>query len=427
MISPDERETLLDEAYRQALACMRENAHTRGFVASPERHANYYSVWTRDHCIASVAAYLSEDKDLMKVARAGVLELLTHQLDNGHVPSYIEIETGKIEYGGYGRIVSIDSSMWLAITLGLIYTTRNDTKLLSKRNLDRYARIYALLRSADMDKCGLIEVPVSGDWADIMDRSYHILYDEVLYYEALRSLAFLFSEALIHTTLSPEDAAKIRRRIRFIRQRIRNTRTQLNRSLWFESATMQSVLDEYMVHTKVAIRDYPYYQSHMQPFKHGWAQRVDVFGNALAANSKVTQRDRAKHFIEYVVANKINRAVPGRALFPVIMPSDPDWIAIYTTKEAPHTYHNGGIWPMIAGFWISALVRNGFKQTAYDDLVALAEFLKDTNWIFPEHIHGKTLEPLGRMRQTWSAAGYIIAYQTLKNNKAVFPSYRTTS
>jgi len=426
MAPQEEKDLLLDETYEAALTCMRNNAHARGFVASPERHANYYAVWTRDHCISAIAAYLSEDEGLIASARAGVLELLRHQLDNGHVPSYIEIESGKVEYGGYGRIVSIDSSMWLSITIGIMYDTTHDKKLLSQRNLERYTAMYTLLRSADMDKCGLMEVPVSGDWADIMDRSYHVLYDEVLYYEALRSLAHLFSEALLYTKLKYADAKQIRRRIGFIKQRMSLVRKRLNESLWLTKDNMQDVLDEYMVHHKVPIADHPFYQSHMQPFKHGWAHRVDVFGNALAAASRVSPKDRAKQFIRYVRRHKVNKPIPGRALYPVITEDDLDWITIYEKKEAPHTYHNGGIWPMVAGFWVYALVRSGYPKTARNDLIALAQYLKETEWSFPEHIHGETLKPLGRMQQTWSAAGFVIGYQTLKKDKTIFRAYRAT-
>jgi len=416
---------LLDEAYEQALACMRNNAHARGFVASPERHANYYAVWARDHCICAIAAYLSDDDGLKESARAGVMELLKNQLDNGHVPSYIEIESGKVEYGGYGRIVSIDSSMWLAITLGIIYDETKDKKLISQTNVERYEAIYTLLRSADMDKCGLIEVPVSGDWADIMDRSYHVLYDEVLYYEALRALGHLFSEALLHTKLKYADAKKMRRRIGFIKQRTSMVRKRLNESLWLTRENMQDVLDEYMVHHAVPIADHTFYQSHMQPFKHGWAHRVDTFGNALAAASRVSPNDRAKQFIRYARTHKLNKPIPGRALAPVITPDDLDWITIYEKKEMPHTYHNGGIWPMIAGFWVYALVRSGYPKTARNDLAALAQYLKDTKWSFPEHIHGETLEPLGRKQQTWSAAGFVIGYQALRR-KTIFRAYRSS-
>jgi glycogen debranching enzyme len=422
----DKDTPLLEEAYARAIACLRENSTPRGFVATTERKANYYALWARDHCITAIAAYLSEDPELIATARAGTLELLKDQLDNGHVPSYIEIESGKVEYGGYGRIVSIDSSMWLAITLGLIYDSSKDVKLLSGRNLERYAAIYTLLRSADMDKCGLIEVPVSGDWADIFDRSYHVLYDEVLYYEALRSLAFLFSEALIHTKLKYGEAKIIRRRIGFIKQRVSLARKRFNHAMWLEAGTMQAVLDEYLVGNPVVIRDYPYYQSHMQPFKHGWAQRVDTFGNALAAASRIAPKGRAKQFIRYVIAEKINTPVPIRALSPAVQPSDLDWNPIYATKEVPHTYHNGGIWPMIAGFWIYALARNGFPKTARKDLVALAQYFERIGWFFPEHIHGETLEPLGNKKQTWSAAGYIIGYHALKKGKTIFRAYRST-
>ena len=40
------------------------------------------------------------------------------------------------------------------------------------------------LSAHDSNNDGLIEVPEAGDWTDLFGRSYHVLYDEVLWYRA---------------------------------------------------------------------------------------------------------------------------------------------------------------------------------------------------------------------------------------------------
>lgn len=413
----------IEDGYQKALECLRENSHSMGFVASPERHANYYSIWARDHCITTIAAYLSEDKELMATGLQGVKQLLKHQLDNGQIPSYIEIESGKAVYGGYGRITSIDSNMWLMIAVALIYNTTNNKTLISEKNIERYKEIYSLLRAADLDKCGLIEVHTSGDWADIINRSYHVLYDEVLYFESLRATSFLFKEALDHTKLKYEYARRMNRRRDHIKERIKSTKLRINDAFWFTEEKIPEIIDEYMIHTNIPKKNYPFYQSHLMPFLHNWAHRVDTFGNILALSSTLSSKERKDEIIDYILKNKINEPVPMRALYPVIKEGDLDWINIYEKKEPEHTYHNGGIWPLIGGFWIYSLVHGGYQDLAQQEMEKLTDYFEKIDWTFPEHIHAETLKPLGRKKQAWSAAAYIIAYQALYNKKRVFHSW----
>ena len=54
-------------------------------------------------------------------------------------------------------------------------------------------------------------------------------------------------------------------------------------------------------------------------------------------------------------------------------------------------YHNGGIWPMVGGFWVAALVAAGRKQQARAELLTLARACAVRDWAFTEWLHGKTL------------------------------------
>ena len=40
------------------------------------------------------------------------------------------------------------------------------------------------LSAHDSNNDGLLEIPEAGDWTDLFGRSYHVLYDEVLWYRA---------------------------------------------------------------------------------------------------------------------------------------------------------------------------------------------------------------------------------------------------
>jgi len=72
-------------------------------------------------------------------------------------------------------------------------------------------------------------------------------------------------------------------------------------------------------------------------------------------------------------------------------------------------YHNGGIWPMVGGFWVSALAAAGRALEAKEELVKLARVCALRNWAFTEWLHGKTLAPRGMPGQSWNAAAFLFA------------------
>ena len=85
----------------------------------------------------------------------------------------------------------------------------------------------------------------------------------------------------------------------------------------------------------------------------------------------------------------------------------------YSHKNRPFEYHNGGLWPVISGFYVAALAKGGQKKRAEKFLDALnfANFKGQTEeWEFREFHHGKTKTPLGTKHQGWSAAGAVIAH-----------------
>jgi glycogen debranching enzyme len=97
-------------------------------------------------------------------------------------------------------------------------------------------------------------------------------------------------------------------------------------------------------------------------------------------------------------------------------------------------YHNGGVWPMVGGFWIAALAACGEKKKAQAELTKLARVCELGNWRFTEWLQGKTLASRGMAGQSWNAAGYLLAEAAvsgqLPRNRAAThsaPTRRTTS
>ncbi len=410
-------EDIVEEGYAKAIGVLEFNTSAFGFSASVEKHSNYYSVWARDHSICSIAAAMSNNEELIKTAKAGTLLLLRKQIDHGQVPSYIEIENRKVNYGGLGAITSVDSNMWVAISAAVLHKKTRDRRFITDANMKRYTRLYRLLRAFDSNNCGLIEVPKAGDWADIFNRTYHVLYDECLYYEALKSIQYLLSCSLSRNEDIKKDTRKI---IKWIRNRRARVKKKLNQVFWFTKDNIPKVFEEYMIYDRIEEKEYPYYQSHLTPFKIHWHNRIEVFGNVLAIATGIANREKSRKIIRYIETNKINEPFPMRAMFPPVYKNEKGWEPIYRLKEQPHTYHNGGIWPVIAGFWIYTLVKKKYPKTAAKEMKNLAEQLNKTGWKFNEYFHGKTFKPMGRTYQAWSAAGYIIAYHAIKDSPNIF-------
>lgn len=412
-------ERIEDRAYRKALEVMHKNVSTIGFTASPERTVNYYSVWARDHAICALASVLTDDETLIRTSMEGVKILLKSQIEHGQVPSYIEIENRKKVYGGLGAITSVDSNMWVVIAAAILHIRTKDRSLLSYANMQRYMRFFRLFKSFDSNDCGLIEVPKAGDWADVFNRTYHVLYDEILYYQALKALAYLFAQGA-EIDKVPEEKKKLLRRVKWVRQRKVRVKKRINQVMWFTKENIPSIFEEYMIYDKIEEKDYPYYVSHIIPFKIHWQWQFDTFGNVLAILCDVADKKKTRIIIDHALEHHVNEPYPVKALDPPVFKNNLGWQSIYKYKEQPHTYHNGGIWSMIAGFWVNALSRNGKMMQAKKDLRRLAEMQKRHRWRFYEHVNGKTGKPLGRTYQAWSAAGYIMAYHSVQKKINLF-------
>jgi glycogen debranching enzyme len=111
--------------------------------------------------------------------------------------------------------------------------------------------------------------------------------------------------------------------------------------------------------------------------------------------------------------------------FPYIKPGDPDWIARYERYNQPGEYHNGGIWPFVCGFYVSALVAAGKHKLAEKKLIALTEIVRparkaSVEFGFNEWLRAQEGKPEGEDWQSWSAAMYLYAANCVEQRKTLF-------
>ncbi len=404
----EERE-LIATGYERALIALRKNITPRGFSACSltdnivtGTDVNYRSVWARDGCFTIVQTIEMDDPDIREAQQRTLRTLLDAANVNGQIPANVRIEDGEPEYSGVGGICSIDSGLWLVVAFYHYVTHTGDMALLAEY-APRLQRTMDWLSAQDSNNDGLIEVPEAGDWTDLFGRSYHVLYDEVMWYRANVCFGRLleyqqdFDRAADYLRWSQHIAGKIK--VSFWP----STHADPNSTPSF--ATSQSSLG-----------DAQYLLAEITPFAFNW--RCDVLGNVLAFLTNVIDVERARTAFRFMWGVGVSNPWPVVNLYPAVQSGDPDWRAYYTVNllNLPHHYHNGGIWPFIGGMWVRFIHRLGLHDIARNELVKLAQINrlgKNHEWEFNEWAHGATGRPMGKAYQAWSAAAYLRACQEL--------------
>ena len=109
------------------------------------------------------------------------------------------------------------------------------------------------------------------------------------------------------------------------------------------------------------------------------------------------------------------QAHPGLSVLKPIQPDSREWRPYMERhrQNLTHRYHNGGLWPMIGGFWVLALAGAGRKPAARQVLARLAQANAAGNWRFTEWFDGASGAAEGMAGQSWSAALFLLASEGL--------------
>jgi len=263
------------------------------------------------------------------------------------------------------------------------------------------------LSALDSNNDGLLEIPEAGDWTDLFGRSYHVLYDEVLWFRA--NICF---GRLLEFQKKFEAASGYLRWSQFIRGKILN-------SFWPSTKANETPVQISFSDRQFSLGDSSYLLAEITPFSFSW--RCDVLGNLLAFLSNVLDVDRARVAFKFMWGVGVNDPWPVTNLYPPVQAGDPDWRPYYTVNllNLPGHYHNGGIWPFIGGMWVRFIHRLGLHEVACRELLKLAQLNrlgKNQEWEFNEWMHVRTGKPMGKCFQAWSAASYIHACHELQIN-----------
>lgn len=400
---------LLQDGYEHALGALRRNITPGGFTACSlddnvvyGTDANYRAVWARDGAKTIVWTLdLVDDEEVRNCQAATLRTLLAHQSPLGQIPGNVTIEDGKAEYGGVGGITSIDSGLWVIIALYRFCQATDDWSIIEDHAGD-LQRAMDWLGAHDSNNCGMLEIPEAGDWTDLFARSYHVLYDEVLWYRCL----VCYTEILKHLENHEraEDYEKWSEHVRKV----------IVRNFWpsTSSHSTESELLPSFSDVQFALGDTRYLVAEISPFNFSW--RCDVYANLLAYMMNLVDRERAMMTFRFLWGVGVSDPGPVKNLYPPVHAGDHEWRNYFTVNllNLPDHYHNGGIWPFVGGLWVRYIHKLGMTDLARREMVKLARLCAmgvGREWEFNEWHHGRTGRPMGKAYQAWSAASFIRA------------------
>lgn len=404
--------------YSKAIELLRACDTADGFIASTTDRDNYRRIWARDGCIMGLASLASNEEDLQHACRKTLLTLVEHQGPHGEIPVNFDPTTGRISYGGTaGRV---DASLWFVILCGRYWRATGDDAFLNAV-IGALDKVRFLLGAWEYNARGLLYVPLTGDWADEYIHNGYVLFDQLLYLQALRELILL--DRAFH---GPRDNG--------LEDKGRRLENLIRDNYWV--ADVDRVPDD--VYHEVLFNHARSVESRSReryflPFfsPTGYGYRFDAMANIFVSLFGVATAEHRATVDNYIAQEVVQDDVMVLPAFhPVIAPEDKDWEALHVTfsyefKNRPYEYQNGGLWPMVTGFYVADLAARGKTALAARYLEGLtranAITMNGQTWGFPEYLHGQSHAPGGTSRLGWSAAAQVIATKAVDGHPLFSP------
>lgn len=380
---------MINQAYNKAIKVLDACSKPRGFYASGLK-GGYEAIWSRDSITTALGASLAGVK-FKKTIRNSLEIFAKNQTANGHIPncvgSYNTERRSDITFN------SIDAPLWFIIG-HYIYTIAYNDDLLFKKHKKHIAKALVWLKFQDPNEDKLIVQQPTNDWMDAFPHKYgRVIHTLALYYAALNMVG------------NQKLASHIKKVI--------NGDIQKYLALWDKKLGY---------YRPWAWKDHDGIKE-----TESW---FDCLGNLLAIVSGLADIKKANSILKYIDKHKVNRPYPCKTMWPPIKPGDKEWKDYFSKCDArkPLEYSNAGVWPVIGGFYIAALIKQKKYIQAKKELELLAKAnLKTlkirefkTSYGFNEWLHGKTGQPKGEPYQAWSAGAYIYAYECVKRKKCYF-------
>jgi glycogen debranching enzyme len=386
---------LLELCHVRSIELLRLNLTSGGILAATPgaraRQRGYAAIFGRDAAVCALGMTLSGDPSLERGAALGLHTLARHQSPNGQIAKFVEPRKQEADFWYLG---CIDSTLWWLAALALLDARRCPAGL-KRRHATRIEKAIAWLLAQEHQRFFLLQQNEASDWADIMPRSGFVLYTNALWYLVKRLYGVpraAETRANFNGLFHPFSAGIAQyRRARLLNDYAR--RNARNRDLYLSFVNFSF-----------------------------FGEEGDVFGNSLAVLLGLADAKASARTLDALLERRVSEPYPVRAVTHPIKKTDSLWRP-YMTRHRQNLlwqYHNGGVWPMVGGFWIMALVAAGRWDEARHDLVKLARACAVRNWSFTEWLHGKTLAPRGMPGQSWNAAAFLMAHHAMVTGRTIF-------
>jgi hypothetical protein len=385
---------LLEECRARSIELLRANLSAGGILAaSPGARAaerGYTAIFGRDAAVCALGMLASGDPLLAREAWTGLATVAAHQAANGQMPKFVDVERQEPDFWYLG---CIDSTLWWLIALDTV-DRHFATDALHTRYALQIDRAIHWLLAQEHQRFWLLQQNEASDWADIMPRSGFVLYTNALWYlvKRLYGLARLDetranANGLFHPFSA--DLAQYRRARLLADYALRRAK---RRALYLSFVNFSF-----------------------------FGEEGDTFGNVLAVLCGLADPAARRRTLRGLERAQIHDPYPVRAVCSPIEQSSFLWRPYMSRHEQNYAwqYHNGGIWPMVGGFWVAALVAGGERDKAGRELVKLARACALDDWAFNEWLHGQSLEPMGMPGQSWNAAAFLMADHAVRQTPPV--------
>jgi glycogen debranching enzyme len=369
---------LIEQCANECVRLLERNLTPYGILAAtpgPEADARRYTrIFGRDAAIASLDSL------------AGM------QAPNGQIPKYVDPEAEEADFWYLG---CIDATLWWLLAVDHVGHHTGKRSLARRWETER-ARALQWLLSQEHQRFFLLQQNEASDWADIMPRSGFVLYTNALWYLLKRKFnlprqqetLYHFNHLFHPFSRDLPDYRRARLLGHYVRRRARNR-------------------DLYLSFVNLSV----------------FGEEGDVFGNLLAILCGLASDTMSERVIRVLDRSGAARPLPLRVVLNPIKPEDDLW-RMYMERHQQnfeHQYHNGGIWPLVGGFWVMALAASGKRARAWDALERLASANSLDEWRFTEWFHGGTLAPSGMAGQSWNAAAFLLAHRMLQRGAPAPP------
>jgi hypothetical protein len=424
---------LLEACHARSVELLHRNLVPAGILAATPgeraRRRGYTAIFGRDAAVCAIGMALSGDPLLERAAAAGLDTVGEYQAPNGQIPKFVDPALSEADFWYLG---CIDATLWWLLATDFLERRlppapgsrprerhpaagaggpgpgtgsrpratragRNAPPASPGRRSPRVQRALEWLLAQEHQRFCLLQQNEASDWADIMPRSGFVLYTNALWYAVKR---------------------------RYDMDRAQETRESFNSLFHPFSAGLAPyrrarLLNDYVLRRA---RNRGLYLSFVNFSFFG--EEGDVFGNLLAVLCGLADARASRRTLEALERARVSRLYPVRVVTHPIRRRSALWrpyMARHRQNEV-WQYHNGGIWPMVGGFWVVALAAAGRLPEARLELVKLARACALSGWSFNEWLHGTEGTPRGMPGQSWNAAAFLMAERAVAERRNVlFP------